>query len=330
MRALLDTNIIIHRESDRIQNEDIGVLFYWLDRLKIDKCIHPETVTELNRYKDKAAVGVMNIKIENYHVLKTVAPISDEVRLVSKNVDTNQNDIIDTSILNEVYAGRVDYLVSEDNKIHKKAKLLNIGNKVFKIDEFLEKVLSENPGLVDYKVLAVKKAFFGEVDLKDTFFDGFRMDYEEFDKWFNKKSDELCYVCYQANILSAFLYIKVEDENENYSDITPKFPKKKRLKIGTFKVSSNGLKIGERFLKIIFDNAIVNKVSEIYVTIFDKSSDQLRLISLLEEFGFEYFGEKSTVNGIEKVFTKPFMGNAVVNRDSPKTSFPFGLKDSDI
>jgi predicted nucleic acid-binding protein len=330
MRALLDTNIIIHREANRIQNEDIGVLFYWLDRLKIDKCIHPATVEELKRHKDKVVVGVMSVKIENYNLLKTVAPISDEVHLISDKVDINENDKVDTQILNEVYAGRVDCLITEDRKIHKKANLLNIGNKVFKIDEFLEKVLAENPDLIDYKVLAVKKGFFGEVNLKDPFFNSFREDYHEFDVWFTKKSDEPSYLCYHADVLSAFLYIKIEDDKENYSDITPAFSKGKRLKIGTFKVTTNGFKIGERFLKIIFDNAVLNKVEEIYVTIFEKTTEHLRLISLLEEFGFQYFGNKNTANGVEKVFVKPFLNHVTASPDTPKLTFPFILKESDV
>jgi hypothetical protein len=38
-------------------------------------------------------------------------------------------------------------------------------------------------------------------------------------------------------------------------DITPIFEMKRRLKIGTFKVNSTGFRLGERFLKIIFDTA---------------------------------------------------------------------------
>jgi hypothetical protein len=79
-----------------------------------------------------------------------------------------------------------------------------------------------------------------------------------------------CYVCYSDNNLTAFLFIKIENEDENYSEINPAFAKKKRLKIGTLKVSGNGYKIGERFLKTIFDNANQYKVDEIYVTIFNK------------------------------------------------------------
>ena len=34
MKALLDTNILIHREASKVINQDIGILFRWLDREK--------------------------------------------------------------------------------------------------------------------------------------------------------------------------------------------------------------------------------------------------------------------------------------------------------
>src|SRR5690606_41146356 len=67
------------------------------------------------------------------------------------------------------------------------------------------------------------------------------------------------------------------------------FKPKKRLKVGTFKVISNGVRLGERFMKIIFDNALARKVDEIYVTIFEKRDEQQRLIALLEEWGFQKY-----------------------------------------
>lgn len=331
MKALLDTNIIIHREANRVINQDIGYLFKWLDKLKIEKCIHPLTVVEINKYKDLDTVKTMNIKIENYNELKTQAPFEGKIVEVSKQIDVNDNDVIDSKILNEVYFGRVDILISEDKKIHTKAKLLDISEKIFTIDAFLEKVIAENPNFVDYKVLAVKKLYFGEINLKDTFFDSFREDYAGFNDWFNRKSDEISYVCFQDNQLSAFLFLKVEDENENYSDVSPMFTKRKRLKVGTFKVTSNGYKIGERFLKIIFDNAFKQKVDEIYVTIFSNRPEQKRLIGLLENWGFIFHGTKATKNGTENVYVKEFSRDKIlINHENPKLTFPYLSRESDI
>lgn len=330
MKVLLDTNIIIHREANKIYNLDIGQLFNWLDKLKYEKCIHPLTVEELNRYKDQNSLKTMNIKIESYYQLKHQAPLNDKIKQVSKQVDTTNNDTNDTQIINEVYENRVHLLISEDKKIHTKAKLLGISDRVFRIQTFLEKATAENPELVKHKVLAVKKVDFAEVDIKDSFFDSFRQDYAEFNKWFNSKAEQPCYVCYSDNQLTAFLFIKIEKANEeNYADITPVFKPKKRLKIGTLKVTGNGYKIGERFLKTIFDNAILFKVEEIYVTIFNKRPEQDQLIEMLEEWGFAKHGIKTTQNGKELVFVREFGKNLPVSIENPKTTFPFFSRQTD-
>ena len=326
MKVLLD--IIIHRETPKVVNADIGVLFNWLDKLNYKKYIHPLTIEELNRNKDQKTVDTFNIKIQSYNQIINLAPESDLLKNVSQQIDKNENDKSDTKLLNEVLCDRVEILISEDKKIHTKAELLGIADRVFKIDQFLEMVVADNPNLVDYKVLAVKKEYFAKVDLQNSFFNSFREDYQGFDKWFNKKADEISYICYSNIALSAFLYIKTEDENENYFDIVPIFKPKKRLKIGTFKVTSNGFKIGERFLKIIFDNAIKAKVDEIYVTIFEKSSEQIRLINLLEEWGFEKWGVKKSTGEI--VLTKNFDRNQEINLAAPKKCFPFISQDSKV
>lgn len=329
MKVLLDTNIIIHREAERASNVAIGQLFFWLDKLKFVKCIHPITVLELNKYKATEANRVMNIKIESYVQLKHQAIIGDIVGSLSKEIDRNDNDDNDTRLLNELYENRVDLLITEDRKIHHKAEILGIASRVFRIQSFLEKSIDENPELPNYKVLSVKKVDFAEVDLKDSFFDSFRGDYLGFDKWYNSKAESPCYVCYNNNELAAFLFVKIEDETENYSDISPAFSPRKRLKIGTLKVAANGFKIGERFLKIIFDNAHLNKVDEIYVTIFDKRPEQMDLIEMILEWGFVKHGTKETENGVENVYVRTFGKKFPVSIENPKLTFPFISKTSE-
>lgn len=330
MKVLLDTNIIIHREASRIVNQDIGILFKWLDKLHFTKCVHPLTIDELNRHRDAETVQTMQIKLTNYQILQTTAALHDKVRLISQAIDCEPNDSNDTKLLNEVFCDRVDFLISEDKKIHTKAAMLGIPDRIFRIDSFLEKVTAEHPDFVNYKVLAVKREFFGNIDLADHFFDSFRTDYKGFDKWYNSKAgnNEKAYVCYEGSSLKAFLFLKIEDEGEPYGDIIPNFAKKKRLKIGTFKVVSNGLRLGERFLKIVFDNARLYKVSEIYVTIFDSRPELSSLTNLLEKFGFKYHGEKRSSSGIENVYVRDF--SKLSNDKNPKLTFPWLSKTSDV
>ena len=321
MKVLLDTNILLHREASMITNKDIGLLFNWLDKLHYEKYISPLSIDEIKKYRDKEVVQTIETKIQNYNLLKTKAPESAAIQAIRNDIDTNENDAIDTSLLNEIFENRVDYLITEDRGIHKKATKLNIEHKVFSINDFVEKSTAENPGLSDYKILSVRRKYFGNLSIKDSFFDSFRSDYQEFDQWFNSKSEEKAYVCKsQADEIVAFLYIKTETEEENYSDMQPSLLPKKRLKIGTFKVVSTGYKLGERFLKIIFDNALRNRVDEIYVTIFNKTYDHQRLIALLEDWGFRHHGIKNTPTGDEQVYVKDF--HPTPNRDNSKLTHP--------
>lgn len=93
-------------------------------------------------------------------------------RLAATN-DT-ENDRNDTIIVNKIVANHVDFVITEDRGMHTKTRLLGVADRVFTIDAFLGEVTAENPTLMDYKVLAVKKTVFGKVDVTGNFFDSFR------------------------------------------------------------------------------------------------------------------------------------------------------------
>ena len=326
MKALLDTNIIIHREANKIVSQDIGILYRWLDRGLYTKCIHSATIEEVKKNPCKETVDLFLVKLESYEVIDIPSPLQDEVKTVSRHFDTTENDKVDTILLNEIFVERVDILITEDKKIHRKAKELGIKDKVFTIDSFLEKTFAEHPELINYKVLNVQKLKFGKIDLNDTFFDTLKEDYLGFDKWFIRKYDEEAYITINSNngMLLSFLYLKVEDENENYSNINPQFSAKRRLKVGTFKVISNGFRLGERFVKIIFDNALKNQVQEIYVTIYNKRPEQRKLIELLEQWGFVLWGKK----GGELVYVRDFSPKFDIK--NLKCCFPYISKEKNV
>lgn len=321
MRALLDTNILIHREAPVVVQQNIGLLFNWLDRLGYEKCVHPVSFEEIDQHEDARVRHSFSAKLASYRLIRFPAPLESDVEILGQELDRTANDRNDTKIVNELYADRVDLLISEDRGLARKADQLGVGDKVFTIDGFLEKVSAENPELVEYDVLAVKKTLFGDVDINDTFFDSFRADYYAFNSWFNRKSEEPAYICLEGSDLTAFLYLKVEGQREPYHDIVPPFRPDKRLKIGTFKINLNGYKLGERFLKIVFDNAIMQRVGEIYVTIFPHTIEQERLIKLLEDFGFKRWGEKRNSFGNELVYVRDMTPR--VDASDPKLTFPY-------
>ena len=93
--------------------------------------------------------------------------------------------------------------------------------------------------------------------------------------------------------------MKVETKDD--FDIIPPLVLKgeKILKVGTFKINAHGSKLGERFIKLIFDKMIEENITKSYVTIYEK---QGTLISLLTKYGFNYYGTKKG----EKVYLKDF------------------------
>lgn len=305
MRALLDTNIVIHRENIRATNLSIGQLFHWLDVLHYEKIIHPYTVSELRKYSDKQIQSLYDAKLSAYIQMKSIAPQTAAFTNLLNDAPMTDNDRIDNQLLCEVYCGRADILITEDRKMRVKAERLGIADKVFTINAFITKAVSENPALIDYKALSVRKECFGNIDVSDPFFDTFRDEYPGFENWFARKCDEEAYTCRndKGNVLG-FLYLKTEDERESYTDITPAFKPMRRLKVGTFKVEASGFRLGERFIKIIFDNAIERHLNEIYVTLFMDRPELKALYDLLTRWGFEKYGTKRTNEKDEVVLVK--------------------------
>ena len=316
MKVLLDTNIIIHRENKRLTNFSIGSLFYWLDNLQYKKCIHPFTLGELMKYRDAETQKVLDIKLCAYNLLRAPAePKTDFIETVGVK---DKHDEVDNALLYQVYADRVGYLITEDRAIRDKAAKLGIADRVFSIDAFISKCVDENPPLVSYKFLRVEKQLFVQIEVKDPFFNSLRKDYPDFDSWFNRKAEEEAYTFrLDTGDLVGFLYLKVEGSSENYSDIKPPFKPKKRLKIGTFKVESTGLRLGERFLKIIFDNALQQKVDEIYVTLFEDREELVALRLLLEAWGFVYHGKKDTQESVYVKTVGKWDNNRTVKKNFP-------------
>ena len=303
MRVLLDTNIIIYRENSKALNYSVWHLFRWLDKLKFEKFIHPLSKEEIMQYRNANPAESMMLRLDAYEELKTIAPLAPEIEQTFSSIDKDKNDCVDTALLNEVFSGRVDLLITEDKKLRKKARLINLQNKVWSINAFISYATNANPNLIEYKMLAVKKVIIGDIDINNKFFNSLRDAYLNFNEWFAKKCNEEAYICQddKGDILG-FLYMKTEDEYENYSDMEPSFSPKKRLKVGTFKVDATGFRLGERFVKIIFDNALERNVDEIYITLFENRSELQMLSELLNRWGFQKHGVKRSTG--ETVMTK--------------------------
>ena len=188
---LLDTNIIIKRESGNNVSFEVTNLFRWFDKENITKFVHPLTKQELLKHKDEQIRKTMLAKLQAYDELPILQCESDDYfESVISKYPLNDNSKIDNALLKEVYVNNVNILLTDDNLMLLKAEELYIRDKVVTSEELLKIFESYYPHHIEYKMLAVKLKDFAEINLSDNFFDSLREDYEgvKFDNWFKKKA----------------------------------------------------------------------------------------------------------------------------------------------
>lgn len=277
-----------------------------LDRLGISKHVHPESLREIRGYHDKTVVDAVLVRAESYHTSRTTAPLLPQLH--ARFTTGNDNTKVDIILLNELASGRVDLLITEDNGLRRAAHEVGVSG-VVSIAEFLALADAVEPQLPEYRIPTIEKKLIGQLDFGDPFFDSLRSTYPGFDRWLHRKADEPAYILRTELGLGAFLYLKFEDQDEDYHDISPPLSSARRLKIGTFKVSYNGFRVGERLLHIAFDAAIVANVDELYITIHKGGDEHDRLFRLLEHWGFKQHGIKKSQAGEELVLTRSIFAN---------------------
>lgn len=323
MRVLLDTNIFIYRENDHVISSDLQQLLSVLNKLKTELLIHPLSLEEIRGDQDTRRQAVMLSKIGAYPLLE-MPPVPEEdpkfFNIVEQNDDAH--DLIDNHILYAVYKDAVDFLVTEDRDIHKKAVKLGIDNRVLLIAEALTVFrghLQKDSIIIPP---ALERKLIYNLDLSDPFFDSLKEEYSEFDDWFKKikREGRHCLVNYKEDgSIGALLVYKLKDEP---IDTIPKIPRKKRIKLSTFKVAQFGYKIGELFIKLSIDIAISNGVSGVYLTHFVQPDD--RLVELITEYGFHHVGTNSRGEAIyiKEWFPEPTEAKGLSPFDITKLYYP--------
>lgn len=174
----------------------------------------------------------------------------------------------------------MDYLVTNDERLHKKARRLVLGNRVARaveavaITRDLSDVAPEPPP-------AARTLLAHDIDASDPIFDSLRQDYPGFDSWLAKCKREhrpaWAIEGHSRRRLSGVCIVKTEHEALGLPG--------KILKLCTFKVMEgyHGNRYGELLLKCAFDYAFENHFSGLYLTVYPKYEE---LIALMEAFGF--------------------------------------------
>lgn len=305
MRVLFDTNIFIYREDDHVISENLQDLLRVLSASKIDIALHPLSVEDLQKDPDKRRKCVMSSKLKAYPLLEAPPDPEKDLRYLSVvNNSTKDNDKIDNRILYSVYKDAIDYLVTEDRGIHKKASKLGINERVLLIEEALQVFKGHMHKESIIATPALKSEMVYNLNYEDPIFNSLKEEYHpEFGDWFKKISREgrKSWVYYRKDgSIGAILIYKFEEEA--IDEAIPALPRKKRLKIALMKVTHIGYKIGELFIKMIVDLAIKNDIYEIYLTHFTQEEDQL--VELITDYGFDKEAVKPKGEKLEDIYVK--------------------------
>jgi len=286
MRVLLDTNIFISREADRVVSSDLASLLGIFNELRSELLVHPLSVTELKKDKDEKRREVNLSKVRAYSILDNPPnPASDTKFISSIGEPKSEHDRIDNTILFCIYRNAVDFLITEDREILKKSQNLGLEDRVFLVAEALVFFNRFIPPKVQIATPpALVKAHVYDLNIDDPIFRSLIGDYPTFRQWFERISRDgrECYVSRRSDgTIGALLIYKIEDEP---IPSVPPLPKKKRFKIATLKVTHIGYKIGELLIKVSIDLALHHGIDEIYLTHFIEPDDHL--VELIQDFGF--------------------------------------------
>ena len=290
MDILLDSNVIIELEGpDKILPESVAEMVRLSHELGYRLYSHPCQFDDLNRDSNENRRRIQLSKLKQYPSLVN-PPLPNQFELLENGWgESSDNDRCDNLLLFAVKRSAVRFLITEDRRMHTKARRAGIGEQVFFIEEFLALLRQERARqLLTSNCAQVVTRFLYELDVSDSFFDSLRLSYKGFDSWFNRCASEKrrAWAVEDGNRLSALCVFK-EEKDEIVTDANERLMGRS-LKLCTFKVSDRGKKLGERLLFVSFKEAVANNFDYVYVQVREYGQDCL--IDLLLEYGFVKMG----------------------------------------
>lgn len=284
MKLLLDTNIFIPLEPTAPEhlapNTEMAATLLRLSQAGGHTLfLHPDARFDIDRDRNADRAELRRVLSTKYPQLPDPPPLTTELRNAFGSSRVGSNDWVDDKLVAALAADAVDFLVSEDKGVRKKARRLDRDGRVLTLDEAI-RILGGTPSVLAPPAVESVRAH--ALPKSDPIFASLREDYPGFDDWFARccRQHRQSWKIDGGPTLAAFCIVKDDDEQ-------PRLDLGNRpLKLCSFKVAPefNGFKYGELLLKTVFDHSYYNENSGVFVTVFEKHAE---LIELLEDFGFE-------------------------------------------
>ena len=301
MKFLVDTNVLIAGEPTDAGNvekatELVARLVGSVAAHGGELYCHPDSLIELGRDKDSARRELRQTLVAKYPSLPAPPPIGQQLRQELGPLVPGSNHEVDAKMLAAVSGDAVDFLVTGDLGIHRRAKRVGLEQRVVSVSDALF-LLRELAAEATSEFPAVSRILCHQLDHTEAFFDSLRASYEGFDDWIKraKREHRPAYRIEVGGQLAGLALLK-EDDSEALVGVSGRL-----LKICTLKIADEfrGNRYGELMLKAIFEHCRVGGFAAVFCTCFPKQRD---LVSHLSRFGFEV----TTHKGPELVLVKRF------------------------
>lgn len=330
-KYLIDTNVFFGLEDEKEIPPLLATLTTLANRHGVRLFVHEAARDDIASDVNPARRAITLSKADKFQRLKKVRGLSQAALELQFGPLKKRNDVVDATLLHALSIGAADFLVTEDRKLHARARRYppEIAQRVLFIADAVS-LLKTTYEEIRVSVRYVQEVLAYEIPLQNEIFDSLREGYPEFDQWWRDKcvnEHRECWVVYDGGI--AALAVR-KDESQAETDAKTKATK--ILKICTFKVrpEKRGIKLGELLLRQIFWFAQTNGYDLVYLTTYP---DQQALIDLLEYYGFSKTHESQRGElTYEKCFSqqKLVRGDAKSLFDLARQNYPRFLATADV
>ena len=288
-KLLIDTNVFIGLEDEREVAPEFAILQQLCAQHGVRIFIHERAAEDIGRDHNAKRRGISLSKTHKFEQLKRVSQ-PPKANLESRfGAMPKPNDEVDVALLHALDINAVDFLVTQDQGIHNRARRASraLGNRVLTVPDTVIWLRAAFEPL-QVRLPLVEELPAHAVLLSDPIFDSLREGYPGFDQWWSAKCVAEHRQCWVVSIDKEIAGLVVRKE-ETHAQARTRHLGPRILKVCTFKVKPEfrGEKLGELLLKQILWFAQRNAFDLVYLTTFES---QAVLIEVLQYYGFVMTG----------------------------------------
>lgn len=184
-KLLIDTNIVIGLEDPQPVQDSLAELVRLSNEHGVGVFVDGANYDDIARDQDIARRAITLSKLAKFQKLRG-HPVPSDSALISRfGPIKRENDRSDIRLLLAVDAKAVDFLVSQDSGLHRRAEKAGFGPNILTVDEalaWLKQTFATKPVSLPYVV--ERKAY--EISQDHAILSSIRSDYPGFDLWFDK------------------------------------------------------------------------------------------------------------------------------------------------